>query len=75
MLDKLIVLRKRLASENGALEKWIYLDKQLVILATEKPTTQEEFYKVLNTDKGWQDFGFETVEEIKNHLNNLKLKI
>ncbi len=74
LLDKLIVLRKRFASENGALEKWIYLDMQLVILATEKPTTQEEFYKVLNTDKGWQDFGFETVEEIKNHLNNLKLK-
>lgn len=71
LLDKLIVLRKRFASENGALEKWIYLDMQLVILATEKPTTQEEFYKVLNTDKGWQDFGFETVEEIKNHLNNL----
>lgn len=74
LLDKLIVLRKRFASENGALGKWIYSDMQLVILATEKPTTQEEFYKVLNTDKGWQDFGFETVEEIKNHLNNLKLK-
>lgn len=68
LLDKLAQLRSRLASEYVAQEKWIYSDKQLVLLATEKPTCKEEYFRVLNTDKGYENFGCVVVEEIVKHI-------
>ena len=41
---------------TSVLEKWIFKDKQLVLLATEKPIDKDSYFKVLNTDKGWGDF-------------------
>ena len=68
LLESLIKMRSQLANETGALEKWIYKDKQLVLLATQKPTNKEDYLKVLNTDKGWDLFGYKVAEEIKKHL-------
>ena len=69
LLDKLADLRKRLAHEFFGAEKDIYTDKQLVLLATRKPTNKESYFSVMNTDKDWELFGCKVVEEINNHTN------
>ena len=52
------------------MEKWIYTDKQLVILATEKSTNKETFIEVLKSDKGWEWFGSKIVEEIIRYFKS-----
>ena len=55
---------------SNGLEKWIYTDKQLVILATEKSTNKETFIEVLKSDKGWEWFGSKIVEEIIRYFKS-----
>ena len=68
LLESLVKRRKELANEFGVLEKWIFTNRQLVILATKKPIDKESFYKALRIDKGWENFGCEITKEITRNL-------
>ena len=70
LLNKLKAKRLQLANERGALENWIYTNKQLVLLATEKPIDRESYEKVMSCQSGWCDYGIIIVDEIEKHLKN-----
>lgn len=69
LLSKLRALRMRLAKEKGLSESCIMHKSDLVMLATDKPMTKEEFLSIYGLgEKIYESYGEEFMEEIKKHV-------
>lgn len=69
LLSKLRALRMRLAKERGLSESCIMHKSDLVMLATDKPMTKEEFLSIYGLgEKIYESYGEEFMEEIKKHV-------
>lgn len=66
LLDKLKEQRKKIASEFGVDEKWVYKNAQLVLLATKKPIDKQSYSLAIGSDASWEECGIKMVEIIKN---------
>ena len=69
LLSKLRALRMKLAKENGLSEFCIMHKSTLVMLATDKPVTKEEFLSIYGLgEKKYESYGEEFIAEIKKHV-------
>lgn len=71
LLSKLRVLRQTLARENGVAAFHIMYNSVLVLLATERPLTREEFIDIKGiTISTYMRFGERFITEIKKHVES-----
>ena len=71
LLAKLRTLRQTIAQENGVAASRIMYDSVLVLLATDRPLTREEFIDIKGiTISTYMRFGERFIAEIKKHVES-----
>ena len=71
LLVKLRNLRQTLAQENGVSASRVMYDSVLVLLATDRPMTREEFIDIKGiTITTYMRFGQRFIAEIKKHIES-----
>ena len=71
LLAKLRTLRQTIAQENGVAASRIMYDSVLVLLATDRPMTREEFIDIKGiTISTYLRFGERIIAEIKKHVES-----
>ena len=71
LLVKLRTLRQTIAQENGVAASRIMYDSVLVLLATDRPLTREEFIDIKGiTISTYMRFGERFIAEIKKHVES-----
>ena len=71
LLTKLRTLRRTLAQENGVAAFRIMYDSVLVLLATDRPMTREEFIDIKGINiSTYLRFGERFITEIKKHIES-----
>lgn len=69
LLARLRALRQRIAEEKNIPAYWIFQNNVLVQLATDRPTTREEFMEVKGVgEKKYQLYGNDFIAEIRKYM-------
>lgn len=69
LLARLRALRQRIAEEKNIPTYWIFQNNVLVQLATDRPTTREEFMEVKGVgEKRYQLYGNDFIAEIRKYM-------